>query len=78
MRYVQRDESGKVVGHFANWQEGYAEEALSDDHVDLVAFRAERERLREENQRQSLTKRVPILEARVEALEALVKQLSNK
>lgn len=77
MRYVQRDKQGKVTGHFANPQEGYAEEALPDDHPDLVAFHVERERLREENRQQSLTKRVPLLEARVAALEAIVAKLTK-
>ncbi len=40
MRYVQRNEEGKVIGHFANPQQGYAEEALPDDHPDIAEFEA--------------------------------------
>lgn len=36
MRYVQRDGSGKVIGHFANKQ-SYAEEEVADDHADILA-----------------------------------------
>lgn len=38
MPYVERDENGKIVGVYANLQEGYAEEELADDDTDLVAF----------------------------------------
>lgn len=40
MRYVQRDIVGKLVGHFANPQPGYAEEEVADDHPDIVAKHA--------------------------------------
>lgn len=37
MRYVQRDENGKVIGHFALLQyEG--QEALADNHPDLLEY----------------------------------------
>ena len=42
MRYVQRDENGRVIGHFANPQLGYAEEELGDGHPDLLAYEASR------------------------------------
>ena len=38
MRYVQRNASNTIVGHFARPQPGYAEEGLPDDHPELVAF----------------------------------------
>ena len=38
-RYVERNQTGIVSGHFANPQPGIAEELLSDDHADLVAYR---------------------------------------
>lgn len=41
MRFVQRDEQGKVIAHFACPQ-GYAAEELRDDHPDIEAFRARR------------------------------------
>ncbi|MDH0730990.1 phage tail assembly chaperone [Pseudomonas sichuanensis] len=37
MPFVQRDDSGRVCGRFANRQEGYAEEWLDDNHLDLIA-----------------------------------------
>lgn len=37
-RYVERDEGGLIVGHFACLQPGSAEEELQGDHPDLVAF----------------------------------------
>lgn len=39
MPYVQR-ESGKIVGVYARMQEGYAEEELPDDDVEVLAFLA--------------------------------------
>jgi hypothetical protein len=38
MMYVQRDESGTLVGVFANPQPGYAEEPLPDDHAEVATF----------------------------------------
>lgn len=38
MRWVQRDKDGFVVGTYANRQPGLAEEALPDDHPEVVAF----------------------------------------
>lgn len=35
MLYVQRDASNRVIGRFANPQQGYAEEFLPDAHPDL-------------------------------------------
>lgn len=47
MRYLQRDETGKVVAHFANPQyrdeartEPYAVEEVPDVHPDVVAYTA--------------------------------------
>lgn len=37
--FVERDAIGSVKGVYANPQPGYAEEELSDDHPDVVAFR---------------------------------------
>lgn len=36
MPYVQRDESGAIIGRFANPQPGFAEEYLSDDSPELL------------------------------------------
>ena len=38
MVYVQRDESNKVKGVFANPQPGYAEEHKPDDDPEVVEF----------------------------------------
>lgn len=38
MRYIQRNENGKIVGHFANFQPGLAEEILLEDDSELIAF----------------------------------------
>ena len=35
MPFIQRDESGRICGRFANQQNGYAEEFLSDDDPEL-------------------------------------------
>lgn len=40
MVFVQRDGSGKIIGRFANLQEGYAEEALGDDDPEILAINA--------------------------------------
>lgn len=78
MRYVQRDPvTGKITGHFAN-EQSYATEYLADDHPDMQAFHAERERVREENRKLSVTKRVPLLEARVTELERIVAELKSR
>ena len=37
MPFVQRDESGRICGQFANQQDGYAEEFLLDDAPELQA-----------------------------------------
>lgn len=39
MRWAQRDGALNVIGHYANPQ-SYAQEALADDHPDILAFTA--------------------------------------
>lgn len=39
MRYVLRDNSGKVIGEAGAPQDGWGEEGLADDHPDILAFR---------------------------------------
>lgn len=41
MRYLQRDDDGRVIGHYANPQ-SFATEEVPDDHPDLVAWDAAR------------------------------------
>ena len=43
MRYIQRDTTGKILGHFAH-PHSYASECVRDDHPDIVAWDAARER----------------------------------
>lgn len=38
IRYVRRNEDGKIVATFAVPQPGKAEEAIPDDHPDMIAF----------------------------------------
>lgn len=38
MRWVSRDAAGAVNGVFANRQDGYAEEQLTSDNAEVVAF----------------------------------------
>lgn len=37
-RWVERDETGGITGHYANWQEGFAEEEMADDDPELLMF----------------------------------------
>ncbi|MBB4407105.1 hypothetical protein [Agrobacterium radiobacter] len=36
--YVQRVETGAIVGLYASFQEGFAEEFLEDDNPEVIAF----------------------------------------
>lgn len=38
MRYLQRDKTGAVIGHYANPHD-YAMELVADDHPDLLAYK---------------------------------------
>lgn len=40
--YAERAQDGTIKGLYARRQPGYAEEALDEDHPDVVAFRAPR------------------------------------
>ena len=65
MRYIQRDKTGKVIGHFAN-EQPYATECVPDDHPDIVKFHADIMVVRGP----SLSDRVADLEKRIVALES--------
>jgi hypothetical protein len=65
MRYVHRDASGAVLGHYANPQP-YAQEAVADDHPDLLAWREAREAARGP----TMAERLAALEERIAKLEA--------
>jgi len=41
MRYLQRDPDGKVIGHYAHPHD-YAQEAVADDHPEILAWHAKR------------------------------------
>lgn len=43
IRYVQRDTSGKITGHLSH-PHSYAQEALPEDHPDILAWNEERRR----------------------------------
>lgn len=42
-RFIERDETGKVKGIYAQRQPGYAEEEMADDAPELVAWRSARD-----------------------------------
>lgn len=42
MRYIQLDQDGKVMAHFANKQPGYAEIPVNDDHPLILEFNEKR------------------------------------
>ncbi len=67
MRYIQRDDSGKVIGHFANPQP-YAQELVEDDHPGIVAFNTACEAAR---------KRATPMELRLRAIEAKLDALAE-
>lgn len=67
MRYIQRDVQGKVVAHFAHWH-NYATEEVPDDHPDILAWYADRERAKTA---------APGAEARIAVLEAELARLAK-
>jgi hypothetical protein len=69
-RYIQR-EAGVMVGHFAN-PNSLAQEAVPDDHPDIVAWNTERRERRGKKQEVSIS-----LQERVEQLEAQVAELTK-
>jgi hypothetical protein len=69
MRYVQRDKDGKLIGHFAH-PHPYAKERVAPDHPDIVAWDAARK-----VRGPSMGERFAAFEARIAALEKLVKEL---
>lgn len=81
MRYVQRDAEGKLIGHFANPQPGYAEEEVADDHPDILGWNAEREAFRLMDHNTESNERLRTAEARLrlaeENLEVIRAQLAN-
>lgn len=44
-RFVQRDKSGKVIGHYANPHD-YATECVPEDHPDILDYKARVEELK--------------------------------
>ncbi len=64
-RYVRRDKNGVLDAHYANPQ-SYAQEALPDDHPDIVAFNAKKEASRKSL---NIELRLRDLEDRVRKLE---------
>ena len=77
-RWVERDvATGKIVGHFACAQPGYAEECLPGDHPDLVAWREEREIMYLADLERQPAVLIAVLTARVDALEERIKKLEG-
>lgn len=74
-RYVQRDKSGRVTGHFANPQPGYAEEELPEDHPDIKDYHNERKRIDDEGRK---TSSIPAILKRLDELEVRLAKLEGK
>lgn len=68
-RYVQRDEDGNVIGHFAN-EQPYAKECVPPDHPDILAWEAKRATAQAEYLRRKAELSPERLLARIAALEA--------
>lgn len=68
MRFVQRDNDGKLTGHFA-CEQTFAREAVPDDHPDILAWEADRKAQHEADRRDnSPMARITKLEAELERL----------
>lgn len=80
-RYIQRDETGKVCGHFAH-PHSYAQEEVDEDHPDIAAWDAARREYQKMGYGSQSTPRLRAAEERVKVLEANVevlrKQLLNQ
>jgi hypothetical protein len=76
MRYIQRNERGEVVGHFAH-PHPYAQEAVADDHPDILAWAARIQASKADYMRVKAVANPEALLARVAALEAEVKDLKK-
>jgi hypothetical protein len=68
MRYIQRDENGNVIGHYACPQE-YAQEEVADDHPDILAWHARKQALRQRPASTDLFERIAMLEEKLARLE---------
>lgn len=67
MRYIQRNQDGKLIGHFANENE-LATEFVEDDNIEIVEFN----RIKNET-RQTTSQRITELENRIHKLEMEIK-----
>lgn len=68
-RYVQRDEDGNVIGHFAN-EQPYAKERVPPDHPDILAWNVKRKAAQAEHMKRKAELSPERLLARIAALEA--------
>lgn len=68
-RYLQRDETGKVVGHYAH-PHPYAQEEVPEDHPEVLAWRARIEAAKAAYLERKARLDPEKLLARIEALEA--------
>lgn len=70
-RYLQRDDNGKVIGHYANPQP-YAQEQVPGDHPEILKWN---ERRKADRKRASpAMQRIEQLEAKIEALSKKLKE----
>lgn len=69
MRYLQRNENGAVVAHFANPQ-SYATEGVPDDHPEILKWHEKIRTAKEEYRKRKAALAPEKLLARIEALEA--------
>lgn len=63
MRYIQRNDEGKCVGHYANPQP-YAQELVADNHPDIVEWN-ERRVIRKPDKTAALEARIAELEKKL-------------
>lgn len=78
MRFVQRDEAGTIVGHYA-CEQTYATEMVPGDHPDIVEWNHRRELAREEALRDLPWKRLEReLLAQIQALEMRIAALEKR
>ena len=72
LRFIHRDSSGKMLGHYANKQ-SYATEGVPEDHPDIVAWNEARDKLKRDAEERKARLDPEKLLARIEALEARLK-----
>lgn len=77
VRYVQRDEDGKVCGHFSH-PHPYAQEEVLEGHPEILAWDAERRKLQTADYKSQSTPRLRAAEGRIKVLEENVEVLRQR